>query len=155
MPVDEVFVVECDASGMGLGVVLVQQGHPFAYISRKLKGRALSLSMCEKEMIAILLAIKKWRQYLIGRRFLIKTDQRCLKFLLDQRLRQESQHLWLQKLTEFDYLVEYKRGKENIAADDLSRRVCAENESSDMQCTATSLVEGAWLVRVKASLQDS
>lgn len=95
MPVDEVFVVECDASGMGLGVVLVQQGHPFAYISRKLKGRALSLSMCEKEMIAILLAIKKWRQYLIGRRFLIKTDQRCLKFLLDQRLRQESQHLWL------------------------------------------------------------
>lgn len=52
----------------------MQQRHPIAYISQKLKGRALSLSTYEKEMMAILLAIKKWMQYLIGRRFLIKSD---------------------------------------------------------------------------------
>lgn len=106
----EDFVLECDASKVGIGAVLMQKGHPLAYISQGLKGRALSLSIYEKEMLSILLAIQKCRQYLLGCRFIIRTDQRSLKFLLDQRFCQESQHSWLLKLAGFDYVVEYKKG---------------------------------------------
>lgn len=110
------FTIECDASGTRIGAVLLQEYHPIAYASKGLKGKALLLSTYEKELLAILWAVKKWKQYLLGRRFTIKTDQRSIKFLLDQRVREESQHSWLQKLNGYDYLVEYKKGKENIVA---------------------------------------
>lgn len=80
---EEEFTLECDASKLGVGAVLMQRGHPLAYISQPLKGWALSLSTCEKEMLVILLAVRKWHQYVFGRRFTIRTDQRSLKFLLD------------------------------------------------------------------------
>lgn len=86
----EEFVLECDASQVGIGAILMQKGHPIAFISQGLKGKALSLSTYEKEMLSILLTLKKWRQYLFGHRFIIRTYQRSLKFLLDQRFRQDS-----------------------------------------------------------------
>lgn len=119
---EDEFTMECDASKGGIGAVLMQKGHPLAFISQTLKGRALTLSTYEKEMLAILLAMQKWQQYLLGRRFTIKTDQRSLKFLLDQRFRQESQHPRLVKLAGFYYTMEYKRGVENKVADAFSRR---------------------------------
>lgn len=99
----------------------MQKNHPIAFINQVLKGRALQLFAYEKEMLAITFAIKKWKQYLMGRRFIIKTDHKSLKYLLDQRVRQGSQHPWIQKLVEYDYLVEYKKGVENKVADTLSR----------------------------------
>lgn len=128
---EEDFIVECDASKGGIRAVLMQSGHPLAFISHTLKGWALSLSTYEKEMLAILLAGKKWRQYLLGRQFTIKIDQRSLKFLLNQKFRQESQHSWLIKLVGFDYNVEYKKGIENKVADALSRR---DADVNDEEC---------------------
>lgn len=83
---------ECNAYGVGVGAVLMQDTHPIAYISQGLKGRALQLLAYEKEMLTITHAVKKWKPYLLGRRFIIKTDYKCLKFLSDRRVRQESQH---------------------------------------------------------------
>lgn len=77
------FILECDSSHGGMGTVLMQDGHPIVYSSQGLEGKALLLSTYEKEMLSILLAMNKWQQYLLGRRFIIKTDQRSLKFLLD------------------------------------------------------------------------
>lgn len=76
------FTVKCGAPGIDMGVVLMQAGRPVAYARQGLKGRALTLSTYENEMIAILWAINKWRQHLIGRRFVIETDQKSSKFLL-------------------------------------------------------------------------
>lgn len=118
---DKPFVVETDACGHGIGAVLMQEGHPLAYISRQLKGKQLTLSIYEKELLAVVFALQKWRHYLLTNHFVIKTDQRSIKYLLEQRLNTPVQQQWLPKLLEFDYEIQYKEGKDNVAADALSR----------------------------------
>lgn len=102
------FVVECDASGIGIGAVLLQDNKPIAFLSKALQGRNLNLSTYEKELLALLLATKKWSQYLLGRQFILKTDHQSLKYLLTQRLHAGIQEKWLAKLHGYDYVVEYK-----------------------------------------------
>ena len=69
------FTIECDASGFGLRAVLMQNHIPISYHSQLLKGRALQLSTYEKKLLALVTAVHKWRPYLLGRPFFIKTDQ--------------------------------------------------------------------------------
>ena len=133
---DKTFVVETDACGHGIGAVLMQEGHPVAYISRQLKGKQLNLSIYEKELLAVIFAVNKWRHYLLPEHFIIKTDQRSLKYLLEQRLNTPIQQQWLLKLLEFDYEIQYKHGKENLVADALSRV-----EGSEVLHMAMSVVE--------------
>ncbi|GJU41587.1 transposon ty3-G gag-pol polyprotein [Tanacetum coccineum] len=71
--------------------------------------------------VAVLLALDKWRGYLLDMYFTIKTDHFSLKYLLDQRITTPTHMKWLPKLMGFDYVVIYKKGSENGAADALSR----------------------------------
>ncbi|XP_026383521.1 uncharacterized protein LOC113279020 [Papaver somniferum] len=73
------FYLECDASGTGLGDVLMQTGRLIAYYSKALAGKNLNLSIYDKEMLAIVSAVQKWRPYLLGRHFKIYTDHNSLK----------------------------------------------------------------------------
>lgn len=68
------FVVETDASSMGIGAVLMQEGHPIAFVNKALSPRRQSLSVYEKELLAIIFAVKHWHYYLITRRFTIRTN---------------------------------------------------------------------------------
>lgn len=77
------FIVECDASGTGIGAVLQQLGRSIAYTSKALSGRNLGLSTYEKEMLAMVHVVLKWRTYLLGRHFKVKTDHHSLKYLLE------------------------------------------------------------------------
>jgi len=63
------FIVECDSSGHGIGVVLIQGGRPLIFESSQLKENKLLKTIYEKEMLAILHAVNKWRPYLITRHF--------------------------------------------------------------------------------------
>jgi hypothetical protein len=68
------FIVEIDASGYGIGAVLMQDGHPLAFISKALGPKSQGLSTYEKEYMAILMAVQHWRSYLQYGEFLIFTD---------------------------------------------------------------------------------
>ena len=146
----KVFVVECDASKYGLGAVLMQEGRPIAYLSQALKGKNLLLSTYEKEFLALVLAIQKWRHYLLGHQFVVRTDQQALKHLLEQKVGTPFQQRWITKLLGFDLSVEYKSGKENKAADALSRMPGQEeNAASNLEtfqgkAQAISLVKVQW-----------
>jgi hypothetical protein len=118
----KLFIVECDASTSGFGAVLVQEGHPVAFFSRPVAPRHQSLAAYERELIGLVQAVRHWRPYLWGRRFVVKTDHYSLKYLLDQRLATIPQHHWVGKLLGFDFSVEYRSGATNVVADALSRR---------------------------------
>ncbi|KAF7827538.1 Retrotransposable element Tf2 [Senna tora] len=75
--------------------------------------------MYERELV---LAVKKWRHYLIGHKFVIRTDQKALKYLLEQRIIDPDQQKWASKLMGYSFEIQYKPGVENKAVDALSRR---------------------------------
>nr|GEY56625.1 retrotransposable element Tf2 [Tanacetum cinerariifolium] len=118
---DAPFVVETHASGIGIGAVLQQGGHPVAYLSKTLAPKHHSLSAYEKELLAVIMALERWRGYLQDMHFQIKTDHFSLKYFLDQRITTPFQSKWLPKLLGFDYEILYRKGKDNQAADALSR----------------------------------
>lgn len=114
------FVVETDVCKSGVGAILMQEGKPLAYFTKAISNRDMGLSTYEKELLAVVMAVQKWRGYLLGRRFTIKTDQEALKHLLNQKITTLVQKKKLTKLLGFDYCIEYKKGKENLVADPLS-----------------------------------
>jgi hypothetical protein len=139
------FIVECDASRNGIGVVLMQEGRPLAFESRPFKGKDLQKPIYEKEMMAILHALKKWRPYLIGRHFKVKTDHDSLKYFLEQRLSSEEQQKWVTKILGYDFEIVYKKGKQNVVADALSRK----DEDVEAFLCAISINQPDWIIEAR------
>ncbi|KAJ8763101.1 hypothetical protein K2173_023306 [Erythroxylum novogranatense] len=121
------FVLECDASDIGIGVVLLQENKPVAFFSRAMAARHVSLPAYEKKLIGLVKAIKHWQPYLWGKKFMVRTDHYILKFLLEQHSLSSPQQHRVSKLLPFYFIVEYKVGKSNTVADALSRRDVDQN----------------------------
>lgn len=120
------FVLKNDASGRGIGALLMQDSHPVAYISKSLGPKQLTLFVYEKELLAIVYAVQKWSTYLAHKPFVIKTGRRSIKYMLEQRLNTPFQQAWMAKLMGIEFDIVYKEGKDNIVVDALSRMEGAE-----------------------------
>jgi hypothetical protein len=124
----------------------MQNNRPIAYLSKALKGRALLMSTYENELLALVTAIQKWRPYLLGQSFVVKTDQQSLKFLLEQKVGTPFQQKWITKLLGYDFTVEFKKGSENRVADALSRR---EGWTKEVSIALLSIPTSDWVAKLK------
>ena len=115
------FVLECDASRERIGAVLMQKGQPIAFESRKLQDVEKLYSIYDKDMLAIMHALAKFRQYLVGNRFVVRTKHNNLRHFLEQKALNERQHKWVSKAQAYDFDIEYVKGKRNVVADALFR----------------------------------
>ncbi|XP_021305467.1 uncharacterized protein LOC110431096 [Sorghum bicolor] len=116
------FEIECDASGIGIGGVLLQEGKPIAYFSEKLNGPHLNYSVYDKELYALVRVLEVWQHYLLPKEFVIHSDHEALKYLKSQGKLNRRHAKWIEFIETFPYVVKHKRGKDNIVADALSRR---------------------------------
>ncbi|KAJ3701343.1 hypothetical protein LUZ61_005048 [Rhynchospora tenuis] len=165
---DQPFILETDASQLGIGAVLMQGKRPLAYFSKGLGVKNQGLSTYEKELLALVSAVTKWKHYLIGATFIIRTDHISLKHLLEQRVNTAMQHKSLSKLLGLHYVIEYKKGAHNLVADALSRREghnCTGTISSDLCLVSeitpqwvtellTSYDDDDWIMSLKKKLQE-
>ncbi|KAK1681165.1 hypothetical protein QYE76_042013 [Lolium multiflorum] len=116
------FEIECDASGIGIGGVLMQEGRPIAYFSEKLSGAKLNYPIYDKELYALIRVLEVWQHYLWPKEFIIHSDHEALKYLKAQSTLHRRLAKWVEFIESFPYIIKHKKGKDNIVADALSRK---------------------------------
>lgn len=144
------FTIETDASSTGIGAVLSQGNHPIAYISKALGPKSQAMSTYEKECMALIMAVTKWKPYLQHREVTILTNHHSLIHLGDQKLLEGMQHKAFIKLIALQYKIVYKKGMDNKVADALSR------QPDSPQAHAISASTPRWLeIVVEGYQQDA
>ncbi|GKD87761.1 putative reverse transcriptase domain-containing protein [Tanacetum coccineum] len=116
----ENFVVYCDASHKGLGVVLMQREKVIAYTSRQLKIHKKNYTTHDLELGAVVFALKMWRHYLYDKKYAVFTDHKSLQYILDKKELNMRQRRWLELLSDYDCEIRYHPRKANVVADALS-----------------------------------
>lgn len=131
---DVTFTVETDASDHALAATLSQNGRPVAFFSRALTDPERRHPAIEKEAAAIVEALRKWRHFLLGRHFILITDQQSVSFMFKQdhtsKIKNEKIERWRLEMSCYKYDVMYRPGRENTVADAFSR-VCAHLNSGN------------------------
>jgi hypothetical protein len=118
------FDVFCDASGTGLGCVLMQENRVISYASRALRPHEKNYPTHDLELAAVVHALKIWRHYLMGNHCNIFTDHKSIKYIFTQSDLNMRQRRWLELIKDYDLEVHYHPGKANVVADALSRKHC-------------------------------
>jgi hypothetical protein len=116
------FDVYCNASGMGIGGILMQDGCAIAYASRQLRRHEEHYPTYDLELLAVVHALKVWRHYLLGNLVDIYTDHKSLKYLFTQPDLNMRQQRWLELIKDYELEVHYDPGKANVVADALSHK---------------------------------
>jgi hypothetical protein len=120
--IEKSFDVYCDASGIGIGCVLMQEGRVIAYASRQLKRHEEHYPTHDLELAAVVHALKIWRHYLLCNTCHIYTNHKSLKYTFTQSELNMRQRRWLELIKDYDLEVHYHPDKANVVADALSRK---------------------------------
>jgi hypothetical protein len=120
---DKLFEVNCDASIVGIGAVLSQEGRPIAFYSEKLSEACQKWSTYKLELYAVFRALKVWEHYLVQREFILFSDHQALKFLNSQSNVNRMHARWVTFIQRFTFTLKHKPGQLNKVADTLSRKV--------------------------------
>lgn len=150
------FELTTDASNYAIGAVLTQDKQPVCYASRTLNEHERNYSTTDKEFLAIVWAVTYFRPYLWGRKFKINTDHLPIKYLnkkyTGKEFSQRTQR-WLLKLQEYQFEIEYLKGKENKVADFLSR-IPAEQDKDAPEESIEDLSDNATIHSESEQLLD-
>ncbi|XP_024178407.1 uncharacterized protein LOC112184382 [Rosa chinensis] len=154
------FELMCDASDFALGAVLGQKHgrlmHAIYYASRTLNEAQVNYTTTEKELLAIIFALEKFRSYLLGSKVIVHTDHSALKYLLAKKDSKPRLIRWVLLLQEFDIEIHDKAGKENVVADHLSRLIDGRDDCTipivdsfpDEQLFTVTSKELPWFVHI-------
>lgn len=121
-------IIETDVSNFAIGATLLQGDEkgstlrPVAYFSRKLKDAQKNCAANERELLAIVEALKEWRCYVEGLPIPIRTDHKPLIYAQNKKEIPPRLLKWIEELQHYQPTIEYKQGKENVLTDALSRR---------------------------------
>ncbi|GKA72319.1 putative reverse transcriptase domain-containing protein [Tanacetum coccineum] len=118
----EDFVVYCDASLKGFGVVLMQREKVIDYASQHLRAHEENYTTHDLELGAVVFALRLWRHYLCGTKCVVYTDHKSLQYILDQKELNMRQRRWIKLLSDYDCEIRYHPGKANVVADALIRK---------------------------------
>lgn len=147
------FVVDTDASNTGIGGVLSQrhgeQETVIAYFSKSLSRPERNYCVTRRELLAVVKTVQHFKKYLLGRKFLVRTDHAALKWLLQFKNPEGQVARWLEQLQEFNFEVEHRSGRVHSNADALSRRPCPED------CKHCSKQEGKEMVSLRVIRTDA
>ena len=124
------FILDCDASDQSIGAVLSQKVDGIervcAYASRTLSKSERKYCVTRKELLAVVHFVKHFRHYLYGRQFLVRTDHSSLRWLMQFKNPQNQLARWLEILSEFDFQIQHRPGRQHSNADALSRIPCRQ-----------------------------
>ena len=136
------YALYSDASKIGMGCLLMQDGKVVTYASRLMKPHEQNYPTHDLELVVVVFALKIWRHYLYGEKCRIFTDHKSLKYLLTQKELNMRQCRWLELFKDYDYIVDYHPGKANVVVDALSRKMIS----------GLSLKEYAWKLESNRAL---
>ena len=129
---DKEFILQTDASDVGIGACLLQQHegdkHPVLYASKKLLGRVRNYPVGEREALTIVWAVQKMHRFLYGQHFILETDHRPLQYLNSAHSKSARLMRWSLAQQPYHFTIRYIRGEDNFCADYLSRGCAADTE---------------------------
>ena len=144
--VTRTFILQTDASHIGIGAVLLQEDsagekRPIAFASRKLQPRESRFSTIERECLAIVWGITKFQEYLYGSEFILETDHQPLQYLRQAKFQNGRLMRWTLLLQPYRFLLRAIRGQDNVGADCLSRNPLGDEPVSSSGCVLDYSVE--------------
>ncbi|KAI5168284.1 hypothetical protein NEIRO03_2560 [Nematocida sp. AWRm78] len=137
---NKMFTLETDASGTGMGATLKQGEEVIGYYSTRLSATQQRYTITERELLAVMWAMNRCKQYLMGKHFEVITDHKAIESYFtkkDQEFGNDRISRWMQAIENYDFTPKYRRGEDMIIADDLSRMYEGPSyESAPPNCEA-------------------